>query len=213
MYIPAHFAEPDAAVARALIDGNSFGLLVVPTASGSVELAHVPFVLDEAPAPLGTLRVHVARENPVAGLLESAPVVAVFTGPHAYVSPRWYESQSRSVPTWNFTAVHAHGVARRIDDEAEVLRALADLTARNEAGAPEPWSLERAEPDYLQGLLRAIVAFSIRIDRFETKMKLSQDRRPTDRQRVVDALRARGGAGDDAVATMIEEEEKRGAPR
>jgi transcriptional regulator len=203
MYIPAHFAEPDAAAAHALIDENSFGLLVVPTAGG-VEMAHVPFVLDRDDGPLGTLRVHVARVNPVVPALEAGAATAVFTGPHAYVSPRWYEAKHRSVPTWDFAAVHAHGAARRIDDEREIVRALTDLTAKHEAGAEPPWSPSLAERDYFEGLLKAIVLFSIRIERLETKVKMSQDRSAADQASVAAALRARAGPGDLAVAAMVE---------
>jgi transcriptional regulator len=211
MYIPSHFAEPDPARARALIAANPFGALVVAGAAG-VEIAHLPFVLDAEPEPLGTLRAHVARQNPVAGLLApSARVVAIFTGPHAYVSPRWYESPAKNVPTWNFTAVHAHGVATRIDDRGEVLRALADLTARHESGAAEPWSLASADASHVEGLLRGIVAFTIRIERFETKMKLSQNRPLGDRFRVVAALRERRGPGDVEMADLVEERARRAA--
>ena len=206
MYVPAHFAEPDPAVACALIEQNSFGMLVVPQTGGGVELAHLPFVLDREPAPLGTLRVHVARTNPIAARLATPqPVLAVFTGPHAYVSPRWYENPKKNVPTWNFTAVHVHGIATRIDERDDVVRALADLTAKNEAGRPTPWSLEEAEPAYIEGLLRGIVAFTIPVGRFETKMKLSQNRPPADRLRVVAALRERRDPGDEAIADLVEE--------
>jgi transcriptional regulator len=198
MYVPAHFAEPDPAAARSLIEENPFGLLLVPLAEAA-EIAHIPFVLDADPAPLGTLRAHVARQNPVASLLATPRrVIAIFTGAHGYVSPRWYVSPPNNVPTWNFMATHAHGVATRIEGREEVLRALADLTDRFEAGTPEPWSLRRG-----------VVAFSIRIERFETKMKLSQNRPPEDRLRVAVALRARRGPGDEVIARAIEERQSR----
>src|SRR5580704_6159043 len=113
MYIPADFAEPDIARARALMNAHSFGMLVVPSSDGAPEVGHIPFLIDPEPAPFGRLRAHVALGNPIAARLASAPrVVAVFQGPHAYVTPRWYEEPAANVPTWNFTAVHAHGVAR-----------------------------------------------------------------------------------------------------
>jgi transcriptional regulator len=208
MYIPQHFADPDPETARTLISENSFGMLVVPLPDRRVEIAHVPFLLDREPGPLGALRVHVARGNPIGAMPPQSPVIAVFTGPHAYVSPSWYEVPQRNVPTWNFTAVHAHGIASRIDDRAEVRRALADLTAKNEAGAPEPWSVASADGSYIDRLLDGVVAFAIRIERFETKMKLSQNRPPADRLRVAAALRQRGGAGDEAIARLVEERAK-----
>jgi transcriptional regulator len=204
MYVPAHFAEPDPAAARSLIDQHPFGLLVVPLADG-VELAHLPFLLDAEPAPLGTLRGHVARQNAMASLL-AVPrrVVAVFAGPHGYVSPRWYVAPTKNVPTWNFMATHAHGMATPIEGRAEVLRSLGDMAHRFEAGAAEPWSLSGADPQHVEGLWRGVSAFSIRIERFETKMKLSQNRPPEDRARLAAALRARGGSDDEAMARAMD---------
>jgi transcriptional regulator len=191
MYVPEHFAEPDVGVARAFIEAHSFGTLIVPRSGSVPDVAHIPFVLDQRPAPLGTLRAHVARANPIAALLLASdlPVLAVFTGPHAYVSPRWYEAPRKNVPTWNFTAVHAHGVARRIEAREEVLRALADLTSKHETDPADPWDVGMADRDYVERLLGGIVAFSIRVVRFETKMKLSQNRPPADRLRVIERLR------------------------
>jgi transcriptional regulator len=210
MYIPQHFADADPETARRLISENPFGMLVVPLAEGRVEIAHLPFVLDREPGPLGALRVHVARGNSIGAIPPSSAVIAVFTGPHAYVSPRWYEAPRRNVPTWNFTAVHVHGVATRIDDRGEVLRAVADLSAQQEAGALEPWSAASADAAYVDRLLDGVVAFAIRIERFETKMKLSQNRPLADRLRVVEALRRRGAPGDAAVARLVEERAKKG---
>jgi transcriptional regulator len=210
MYIPADFAEPDVARARALMNDHAFATLVVPSGDGAPEIAHVPFLVDPAPSPFGRLRAHVALGNPIAARLASAPrVVAVFQGPHAYVTPRWYELPEKNVPTWNFTVVHAHGVARMMDDRADVLEALRDLSARYEAGAKRPWTVEGADSDYIERLLGGIVAFSIVIDQLESKAKLSQNRSDADRRGVARGLRERGGADDVAVAEQIEANETR----
>jgi transcriptional regulator len=204
MYIPAHFAEADPGAARALIDENPFGLLVVPIGDG-VELAHLPFMLAPEPLPHGVLYAHVAKQNPLAALLaRPRRVIAVFTGPHTYVSPRWYAVPSKNVPTWNFMVTHAHGVATPIEGREAVLRVLADLTDRFEAGAAEPWSIASAAPTHVEALWPHVVAFAIAIERFETKMKLNQNRPVEDRLRVAAALRARGGVGDEAMAREIE---------
>ncbi|MCL2449697.1 MAG: FMN-binding negative transcriptional regulator [Polyangiaceae bacterium] len=211
MYVPAHFAEADPAAARALIDENPFGLLVVPLGDG-VELAHLPFVLAPQPLPHGVLYAHVAKQNPLATLLaHPRRVIAVFTGPHAYISPRWYAAPSKSVPTWNYMVTHAHGVATPIEGRDAVLRVLADLTDRFEAGVAEPWSIASADPTYLETMWTGVVAFAIAIERFETKMKLSQNRSAEDRLRVASALRAHGGAGDEEIAREIEERTMRSA--
>jgi transcriptional regulator len=210
MYVPVEFAEPDVSRARALIERHSFGMLVVLGAeAGAVpEIAHIPFLLDAEPGPLGALRAHVARANPIAAQLASEPrIVAVFTGPHAYVTPRWYEAPSATVPTWNFTAVHVHGVARPILDRAEVLRAVRDLADKHEAGAQAPWTVQGADAKYVDGLLGGIVAFSVQIERIEAKAKLSQNRSLGDRVGVIKGLKERGEGDDRGVAEMMEERE------
>ncbi len=213
VYIPSHFSEPNVQRVHALIEAHSFGMLIVPRADGEMEIAHIPFLLDADPAscgPYGTLRAHVARANPVgARISASARVIAIFTGPHAYVTPRWYEAPATNVPTWNFTAVHAHGVARRIDSRDEVRRALGDLAAKHEGNIAEPWTIEGADAGCIESLLTGIVAFSICIDRLEAKFKLSQNRPQADRARVVRGLRERGGPDDGAVASILEENERR----
>jgi transcriptional regulator len=93
-------------------------------------------------------------------------------------------------------ATHAHGIATPIEGRAEVLLALGDLSDRFEAGADVPWSIGGADPGHVEARWRGVAAFSIRIERFETKMKLSQNRPPEDRTRVAAALRARGGVDE-----------------
>jgi transcriptional regulator len=163
-------------------------------------------VLDSG-EPFGRLRAHVARANPIAAMLESPlPVVAVFSGPHGYVTPRWYEHPRDNVPTWNYAAVHVHGTARRMEDETDVRRLLADLTARHERGAPEPWTLDGLAPERFGRLLRGISAFAIEVTRVESKRKLSQNKSATDRAGVIAGLRARGDEGDEALARLMDEE-------
>jgi transcriptional regulator len=209
MYVPEAFASDDMALARALVEAHAFGMLVAGRGDGALEIAHLPFVLDPG-EPFGRLRVHVARENPIAALLERPlPVVAVFTGPHGYVTPRWYEHPRDNVPTWNYAAVHVHGTARRMDDESEVRRLLADLSARYERGAAEPWTPESLQPDRLGRLLSAITAFTIEVTRVESKRKLSQNKSPADRAGVLAGLRARAGEGDAALVQLMEDEAAR----
>jgi transcriptional regulator len=208
MYVPEAFASDDMGLARALVEANAFGMLVAGRGDGAFEIAHLLFVLDPG-EPFGRLRAHVARENPIAALLEHPlPVVAVFTGAHGYVTPRWYEQPNDNVPTWNYAAVHVHGTARRMDDERDVRRLLADLSARYERGASEPWTPEGLQPERLERLLSAITSFTIEVTRVESKRKLSQNKSPTDRAGVLAGLRARAGEGDAALVRLMEMEEE-----
>ncbi|HSK38851.1 MAG TPA: FMN-binding negative transcriptional regulator, partial [Arenibaculum sp.] len=160
MYVPDAFRVDDPAVLHAAIRENAFGLLVTVD-DGEPFASHVPFLLDEATGPRGMLLFHLARANPqAAALARGCPALAVFQGPHGYISPAWYEDRAASVPTWNFIAVHARGTAAAMDDERAVDALLRRLSARYEAGMPEPWTPGEMAPQRLAGMRTAIVAFS-----------------------------------------------------
>ena len=122
MYIPTAFAETDAKKLHDFIAANSFGLLI-STHQGEPFATHLPFLLERDAGPHGALAGHVARANPHWRDLDGQNVLAVFSGPHAYVSPSWYESDG-VVPTWNYVAVHAYGVCRLVDDVDGLTRIL-----------------------------------------------------------------------------------------
>ncbi|HTN91606.1 MAG TPA: FMN-binding negative transcriptional regulator [Sorangium sp.] len=193
MYSPGSFVETDIDRQLDLIEAHSFGCLMVQDEQGGFEIAHLPFVLDRGVGPHGRLRAHVARANRIWRLAtEGRPLVAVFSGPHGYVSARWYEEPGRQVPTWNYAVVHAHGRAAGPMSDEELTALLDDLSSIHERGAAEPWSTRGLDRELHQGLLRAIVGFSISIERLEGKFKLSQNRSPADRARVYRALGERG---------------------
>jgi transcriptional regulator len=201
MYVPKLFQAPDVAWCHDLVRREPFALLVGVDQAGVPFATHLPVLLDEAPAPRGTLLGHVARPNPQWQLFApDRPVLVVFSGAHAYVSPSWY-GQHPSVPTWNYVAVHAYGVPRVIEDPGRV-RALLDRLVRTfEDGRPAPWRLDGLPEDYVGGMMRGIVAFEIPIDRLEGKAKLSQNRPASDRARVRAALTA----DDDPLARAVAE--------
>jgi transcriptional regulator len=205
MYIPEAFASADMSRARAIVDAHSFGTLIAARDEGRLEIAHIPFVLDPG-EPFGRLRGHLARANPIAAELERPlAVTAVFLGPHAYVTPRWYEEPHNHVPTWNYAAVHVHGTARRMDDQREVLALLADLTAHFEGNVAERWSVDRLDPERLARLLQGITAFTLDVERVESKRKLSQNRSPADHAGVVAGLKGRATGDDERLAALMEE--------
>ncbi|MBI2301132.1 MAG: FMN-binding negative transcriptional regulator, partial [Armatimonadetes bacterium] len=157
-------------------------------------------LLDRARGPHGTLRGHVARANPQARQLTEAVALAIFLGPHAYISPTWYQTRP-AVPTWSYVTVHAYGTPRLLDDAATATL-LDDLVRKHEAGLPEPW--DGVLPDDLAANLRAaVVGFELPIDRIEGKLKLGQNRSAADQQGVRDALVASPRAGDQALAAWL----------
>ena len=186
MYIPKHFEIKDVAWARAFMEEHRFATLVT-IRDGQPFATHLPLVYDSEPKPYGTLRGHVARANPHWESF-AALQLAIFTGPHAYVSPTWYRSGGPAVPTWNYTAVHAYGRARILDDAAAVRDLLVRLTDREEAEQVPRYTVEAQDEEYVSHMMRQIVAFEIPIVRLEAKAKLSQNRPPEDRESVARKL-------------------------
>jgi transcriptional regulator len=200
MYVPPHFAESDPAALHAFIERHSFGLLV-SSVDGVPFATHLPLLLDRAAGPHGTLIGHVARANPHWRELAGATALAVFSGPHAYVSPTWYEAEN-VVPTWNYVAVHAYGRAELVDDRDALLEIVRRSVAVYEAGMPRPWVLD-ASSGYVGRLLAQIVGFRIPIDRIEGKWKLNQNHPAERRAKVARALREQGGEDALEVAELM----------
>jgi transcriptional regulator len=203
MYVPKHFEAPDVAWCHALIEREPFATLVGVDEAGAPFATHLPVLLDPAPAPRGTLLAHVARANPQWRLFAPGrPVLVVFAGAHAYVSPSWYEEHP-AVPTWNYVTVHAYGVPRVLDDPSRVRGLIERLVRAFEDGRPAPWRIDGLPDAYVQGMMRGIVAFEIPIDRLEGKAKLSQNRSTGDRARVRAALETADDASARAVADLM----------
>ncbi len=202
MHIPKAFAGGDPAAIHEVIAQNPFATLV--TLDGQEPFAtHLPLLHFPGPDSPGILVGHVARANPQWQHLQTdRDVMAIFHGPHAYVSPSWYETQP-AVPTWNYVAVHAYGRARLITDAAEVRSRLRELTAHFEAGLPRPWIHDLPE-DYWQRMTQALVAFEISLTRLEGKFKLNQNRSAKDVRGVIRALSASAQPMDRDVATLME---------
>ncbi len=199
IYLPKVFEEGDLGLVHELIEAHPFGVLITPGEGPLPFLAHLPFLLDRAEGPQGTLYCHVARANPVRAALEAgAPVLAVFRGPHGYVSPGWYTSRDE-VPTWNYAVVHAHATPRLLDEEG-LCASLAALARVHERGQPDPWTLADLTPETKGDLLPAIAGFALTITALEAKLKLSQNRKPEDREGALRGLEARGDA--ELVALM-----------
>lgn len=205
MYLPKHFEETRVAVLHELVRAFPLGALVVPTAEG-LEANHIPFEVDPEPSPFGTLRGHIARANPLwREAARDAQALVIFQGPGTYISPSWYQTKretAKVVPTWNYTAVHAHGALRWIDDRAWLRAFVEKLTNRHEAMRRDPWKVTDAPPDFIEKQLGAIIGLEIPIRRLIGKWKVSQNRPAQDRAGVVEGL---SHEGSDAAAAMAEQ--------
>ena len=180
MYVPAHFAMPNADVQDLMGRGLAWDL-VTPTTGGLV-VTMLP-LLHEG----GSLVGHVARTNDHWRAAPTGASVALLRGPDGYVSPSWYATKAehgRVVPTWDYVTVHAHGELVVHDDPAWLRGLVTRLTDHHEQGR---WQVTDAPEAYVAGQLRAIVGVELRISRLEGKAKLSQNR-AQDLPGIVEAL-------------------------
>jgi transcriptional regulator len=213
VYLPPVFAETRDDVLIAHIERHDFGLLVSHGArqAGGTELiaSQIPFLVERRSGGL-LLQGHIARANPQAADLDNGEeALAIFAGPHAYVSPGWYAS-APAVPTWNYASVHAYGRARVIA-EPEWLRAvLHRLSERHEAREEAPWRMRDLPEAYLASMLGGIVGVEIAVSRLEGKFKLSQNRPAPDRPRIIAALERRDDEASRQVAQLMRRREPRG---
>lgn len=203
MYIPEHFNEPDHARILALIRNFGFATLI-STSSEGVQVTHAPVqVNDQRRVLIG----HLARANPhSADLQDGAPLLAIFHGPHSYISPTWYvdeNSRVPNVPTWNYAAIHVTGTVTRIDDDLAKWKIVTDLAAQYEAGSAAPW--DPRSLDAHASKLGAIVGFEIAILRIEAKLKLSQNRSLQDQEQVIAKLAASESSEMRATGAMMRE--------
>jgi transcriptional regulator len=198
MYVPPHFKSDDDALTRKLIAENTFGILSVPAAPDAI--SHLPMLLVDDGEAGEKLIGHVAKANPVWKTFDGThPAVAIFSGPHAYLSPNWYVSENM-VPTWNYAAVHVfgHPIAVTDDDAADAV--LQTLVAAFESDATGNWSMDGLDTDFRRRQLKGIVAFEMPVERIETKLKMSQNRSAEDVDGAMRGLETTGDA--DALATV-----------
>ena len=202
MYIPSAFTVDDLQTLHAFMQRYSFAT-VVSTTDNDAQASHLPLLLEPHEGRFGRLIGHMAKANPQWKTAADKPVLVIFQGPHAYISPSWY-AEDNVVPTWNYAAVHTCGVMKLETDNAKVRRIVEQYVDFYEAAMVRPWSLETPEPAFVDQLVDGIVGFTIDIDRIEGKWKLSQNHSEERRQRVIAGLQKRQHAGDTEVAEMMQ---------
>ena len=183
MYIPSSFVENDPQVLADFMRAHSFATIVCQV-EGVPFATHLPLYYDEKE---NALLGHMARANAQWRELDSAgEVLAIFTGPHAYISPTYY-AEDTAVQTWNYAAVHVYGRAVLVEEMAEQKRILQTLTSAYESARAEPWVLDWENGEHVKKLA-AIAFFRIEIEKIEGKFKLSQNRSDADQQAAAEAL-------------------------
>jgi transcriptional regulator len=190
LYIPkAHNVEERTFLHDFMED---FPFIALVTASPTLRITHIPSVLDRTRGRFGTLLGHISAQNPQKAVFDGAhQAVAVFRGPHGYISPTWYATQTSVVPTWNFAVVHVSGRPRAITDKSKAYDLLATLIKRNEQRVGSTTYDFAAQPrEYVDRMMQGISPFEMEIEAIEGKFKLGQERAEGDRKGVVEHLKS-----------------------
>jgi len=201
MYIPAAFAEHDLSKLHEFIEQNSFGLLV-SLVDGLPFASHLPFLLERNVGTRGSLVGHVARANPQWHEAGGQTALAIFAGPHTYISPTWYEAE-QVVPTWNYTAVHVYGRVEVIEERSAISEIVQKMVRLYENAMPRPWSFD-ASSTFAERMLAQIVGLRIENERIEGKWKLNQNHPVERRTKVIRALQRRTDENALAVAALMQ---------
>jgi transcriptional regulator len=202
MYIPRRYEEKDPEKIHAFLRENSFAILL-SIQDGRPIGTHIPLQLELDAAGKACLMGHVSRGNEQKHTLtDGAKVLAIFPGPHAYVSPRWYTELK--VPTWNYIAIHIYGTVSVIEGD-ELRSALSRLVDTYEHHLPKPVHIDEIPRKELEADLRGIVGFRISIDEIQAAYKLSQNRDPQSYHQVIEQL----AQGDETARAVAAEMEKR----
>jgi transcriptional regulator len=193
MYVPRHNKVEDRAALLAYMRAYSFATLAT-AGGGGLTATHLPFVIEEEGGRI-TLLAHMAKANPQwRDFAAEAEALVIFMQPHAYVSPRLYDSR-QNVPTWNYVAVHAYGRPVLIEERAAKFELQQKLIRLHDPGYLA--QLAELPASYVDAKLAAIVSFSLIATRIDARFKLSQDKNPAERERIARALEA---SGDSAAA-------------
>ena len=206
LYLPAHFNESREEVMHALMRAHPLSTLVAQCEGGLVA-NHIPVQTLDDPKPLGCIRGHIARANPLwRAYRPGTQALAIFQGPQVYVSPSFYPSKAKTgevVPTWNYAVVHASGTLRFIQEAGWLRDFVAGLTATHEATRSVPWKIGDAPGAYIDKMLGLIVGFEFSIAELRGKWKVSQNRSPADQEGVMRNLQGADDPDSRAMAAML----------
>ena len=197
MYSPKYFKLEDEHMIDEIIEQHSFATLISYQNEEPVA-THLPLVLDREQ---GCLYGHFAKPNYQWKTYENQTFLAIFHGPHSYISSSWYETET-AVPTWNYVTVHVYGKMELMEDSMEISKALTNLVEKYEAPNSR-YSLENVDATYIEQLSKGIVPFKMHITKIEAKAKLSQNHPPERKQRVIEQLEKSTRQEDHEVAAWM----------
>jgi transcriptional regulator len=197
MYVPKYAQNNDVSEIKEFIKQNSFGILVSQS-ENKLLATHIPF---EFSANENKLKGHISRANQQwKKWNDGSEVLAIFTGPHAYISPSWYDHEN--VPTWNYIAAHVYGTIKIIEGE-KLYQSLKQLVDKYETTSARPVSLEKMSPEYVKKSMLGVVGFEITITNIEATYKLSQNRDEKNHENIIRELSKQKDPGSQQVATEM----------
>jgi transcriptional regulator len=207
VYIPEKFRETRPEMLQPIMQAHPLATLVVAT-DGGIVANHIPVMTIAEPKPLGRLRGHIARANPLWKHYRSGgEALAIFHGPDAYISPNYYPTKQQTgevVPTWNYAIVQARGTLEFTHDAEWLLELVGNLTTIHEAAQPHAWKVDDAPREYTRSMLGLIVGFEFTVTDLVGKLKLSQNRALEDRQGVLEGLNRVGDSDSLEMAGMMD---------
>ncbi|MDQ0207578.1 FMN-binding negative transcriptional regulator [Alkalicoccobacillus murimartini] len=181
MYTPEYFRIKDDETIHQVIKENGFATLISDQLK-DLSATHLPLMLD---AQKNCLYGHFAKANPQWKDLDNQRVLAIFQGPHSYISPSWYET-NQAVPTWNYVAVHVYGDIELVGDQ-ELAQSFSELVSKYEK-PDSTYQLATVDAEYIAGLSKGVVGFRIKIKSIEATAKLSQNHSKERNKRVIEEL-------------------------
>lgn len=193
MYIPPAFNIMAPEVLREHMQSYPLATLIIHNSEQEIDAHHIPLIWNESSSTHGTLSGHVSINNSLwkQCIANTTPVLAIFHGPHSYISPSWYPSKKengKAVPTWNYAVVHAHGILHAVTDLALIKKHLSQLSGRHEKNMPHPWQMRDAPESFIDTLARAVIGIKIEITHLQGKYKLSQNQPIDNREGVIESL-------------------------
>jgi transcriptional regulator len=186
MYNLPYFKASDEKQVIEFMHNNPFIILCGADRDGKPAATHVPVLFEERDNKLFLLAHIMKKQSHTKAFEENPNVLAIFSGAHTYVSASWYENKT-TASTWNYQAVHAHGILRFLNQEG-LHNILTNLTEKFENNPHSPSLVQKLDKDYVENLMQAIVAFEIEITNVEHVFKLSQNRDEKSYQNIIEHL-------------------------
>jgi transcriptional regulator len=200
MYKFSYFTETNEQKVIAFMKENAFAMI---TGFGEEypAVTQIPLEVEEKEGKL-LLHGHIMRKTDHHKAFEkNNNALAVFTGPHCYVSASWY-SNPQTASTWNYMTVHAKGKIIFTDDEG-TYEAIKAVTNKYE-GTETAGAFNNMPKDYIMPMLKAIVGFTIEVESIDNVFKLSQNKTAAEQLNIITELKKRGDYNSIMIAEEME---------